>query len=158
MCLPTWRAYLLECLAGLLTRVLTCLRLCVLAFLLVLYTYIDICLKYLRSWCPRLSYLPYIWKVKIQKLVYRKICFSSTGLLKRLWYCYPEHIFYLHPFYLYRYQLKNLHLETNLNDGYEVNSNKQEVSDNLSGCMLNILPKVRSLPSIIAVSLMKVKI
>ena len=40
-----------------------------------------------------------------------------------------------------------------------VNTNKkQEVRDNLSVCVLNILPKVSSLPNLLAINVMKVEI
>ena len=35
---------------------------------------------------------------------------------------------------------------------------KQEVGDNLSVCVLNILPKVSSLPSSLAINLMKMEV
>ena len=35
---------------------------------------------------------------------------------------------------------------------------KQEVGDNLSVCVMNILPKVSSLPNLLAINLMKMEI
>ena len=62
------------------------------------------------------------------------------------------------------------HLQEKITDNCRSNNNnkkrknmsrfklKREVDDDLSVCMLNILPKVRSLPNLLAIDLVKVEI
>ena len=45
-------------------------------------SYVLLCL---RPLCPCLSYLLYIWKVKLQKFLNRKICFYSYKYLEPIW-------------------------------------------------------------------------
>ena len=95
-----WRAGVLVCLHPCVRTCFVCLRDCLLSILaFFIFTWLIIiylvavlkyrkCLSYLfkclRAWCSRLFYLLYIWKVKFQKLLYKKNLYLFRGIFREI--------------------------------------------------------------------------
>ena len=82
-CSCVWRAFVLACLSVPVPKTLACFMTLHAHMPRMLSVFkISYMLRWVWAWCPRFSRLLYIWKVRFQKSLYRKIWFLIRGVFK----------------------------------------------------------------------------